>query len=201
MAFASMSSTDQVLLERLGQGDKKALRELFDQYYPYLVSVVLAHHKDLDMAKDVSQEVFIQIWQKREELTIQSALKPYLRRAAINRMLNRLKSKKFQVLRGEDMPESSDPHDTPLKHLEGQELANHLQGVIEQLPEKCRLVFQLCRMEGLSHKEIAERLDISPKTIENQMTKALKILRTAVSQYEDKLISIGMLLCLYLTHP
>ena len=194
-----MHTTDQELLERMSREDKTALRALFDTYYPYLVSVVLANTQDIDLAKDVAQEVFIQVWKKREELHIHSSLKSYLRRAAINRMLNKLKSRRFEVVKSENVPEVSSPHDTPQHDMEGSELAQHLQQTIDRLPEKCRLIFQLCRLEGLSHKEIAQQLDISTKTIENQMTKALKILRKAVIHYEDKLISIFLLFNLLMT--
>ena len=194
-----MNKKDQELLTKLKEGDQKALRILFDQYYPYLVSIVLAHTKDLDMAKDVAQEVFLYIWNKREQLQIQTALKPYLRKAAINRMLNKLKRKRFQVLRSEEETEIYITQQTPETHLADKELGKLIQHTIDQLPERCRLIFQLCRMEGLSHKEVAEKLDISTKTIENQMTKALKILRSTIAKYENSHLYILFLLILGIT--
>ncbi|MEM9719676.1 MAG: RNA polymerase sigma-70 factor [Bacteroidota bacterium] len=194
-----MNRTDQELLEKLSRGDKAALRELFDQYYPYLVSIVLAHTQDLEMAKDVAQEVFIYLWKKREVLSIHTGLKPYLRKAAINRMLNKLKRQRFQVLRNEEV-DPSESHfapetpETPETQLSDKELGNLIQETIDGLPEKCKLVFQLCRVEGLSHKEIAEKLGISTKTIENQMTKALKVLRKAIAQYENSHLRILLFL-------
>lgn len=190
---------DQVLLEQMQQGDKQALRVLFDRYYPYIISVVVANTGNRELAKDVGQEVFLELWRKREKLNVQGALKPYLRRAGINRMLNRIKSERLSYMETEEIPDTSRPVHTPQEFLEANDLQKIVQATIDRMPEKCRLIFQLCRMEGLSHKEIAQQLNISTKTIENQMTKALKMLKASLAAYDSRGLSILILWIMTIT--
>ncbi|MEM7369715.1 MAG: RNA polymerase sigma-70 factor [Bacteroidota bacterium] len=178
-----MQQTDQQLTFRLNQGDKQAFRQLFDQYYPYLISTVLKLSGDMELARDVSQEVFFTIWKNREKLQITSSLKAYLRRAAVNRMLNHLKAQKYQHTDTGPILDAPLEGETVLQQLEAGDLQRIIQQAIDQLPQRCRMIFLLCRVEGLSHKEISAQMNISPKTVENQMTKALKTLKKAIHPY------------------
>lgn len=176
---------EQQVLERLRQGDTAALRRLFDRYYPRLLSAVYAYIPDEETCKDLAQDVFVELWNKRETLDIHTSLGAYLRRAAVNRALNHIKVNRRTVL-----DESADRHDAAdtsaqdIRHKNEQErLETVLHAAIERLPEKCRLVFSLSRFEHLSHREIAEQLGISVKTIENQITKAMRLLREAMLEH------------------
>ena len=195
-----MNLTDQQLLARLRQGDRDALRVLFDQYYPYLISVVLKLSGDLELSKDIAQEVFLEIWKRREKLEIEIALKPYLRRAGINRMLNKLKSNRLDFREHEDLPEEADQASDPQHLLEASDLQQAIQQAIDLLPPKCRLIFTLKRIEGMSHDEIAEELQISKKTIENQMTKALKMIRASLIKagHKNKLLTVILVFMEYI---
>lgn len=169
-------------LQRLRQGDTEALRRLFDRHYPLLLGDIYAYLPDEDTCKDLAQDVFVELWRKREEIDIHTSLRAYLRRAAVNRALNRIKSNRRTVL--EDTADWQDRADTSQRDIGQKHEQEHLETVlhraIEQLPEKCRLVFSLSRFEHLSHREIADQLGISTKTIENQITKAMRLLREAM---------------------
>lgn len=132
---------------------------------------------DGNQAEDIAQEVFIKFWEKRHQLNIQSSIGAYLRRMAVNEGISYLrKQKRYEV--DELKPGLHDGQDSSMEEFfAGKELQKRIQQAIATLPPKCRLVFQLSRQEELSYKEIAQKLDISVKTVENQMGKALKTLR------------------------
>ncbi|MEQ1744501.1 MAG: RNA polymerase sigma-70 factor [Saprospiraceae bacterium] len=171
-------------LECLRGGDTEALRRLFDRHYPLLLGDLYNYLPDEETCKDLAQDVFVELWRKREALDIHTSLRAYLRRAAVNRALNHIKSNRRTVLEDsanwQDTADSSH-RDIGLKH-EQERMEDALHRAIGQLPEKCRLVFSLSRFEHMSHREIAEQLGISTKTIENQITKAMHLLREALRE-------------------
>ena len=173
--------SDLALVEAIKRDDQVAYRTLFDRYYKYLLVTAYAYVKDNNTIRDLAQDVFFEIWKKRKTLNINN-VKAYLRRAVINKSLNYIKAQRL------NFEETNDSFDLPEKsNVQEQLEANQLQAVIneaiDRLPERCRVVFALRRFEGLSLKEIAAKMDISPKTVENQLTKAMKILRKAVEPY------------------
>lgn len=129
--------------------------------------------KDKEESEEIVQEVFIKIWEQRDQLKIQNLLKSYLYKAVKNQTLNRIRNnQKFIITR--EMPfQLTEESDEPQYHFTGQEI----QEAIQQLPDQCRLIFEMKRVDGLSYKEISKRLLLSEKTIENQMGIALKKLR------------------------
>ncbi|TNE48330.1 MAG: RNA polymerase sigma-70 factor [Bacteroidetes bacterium] len=193
MAFQSEIS-DQEHLDRLRGGDESALRTIFDRYYAQLLGDVFPYIQDEDTCQDLVQEVFVELWRKRSTIEIHTSLRAYLRRAAINRALNYIKVNRRTVLEETDSwKDTADLSSDEIQQQARQEgLEDALRQAIEELPEKCRLVFSLSRFEQLSHKEIAEQLGISTKTIENQITKAMRLLRAALHKY-SKLSSVVIL--------
>ncbi len=172
------------LLERLRAGDDAALRVLFDRYFRYLCSTAFHFLRDTDKAKDMAQDVFYELWKRRADLEITSSLKSYLRRAAVNRSLNYLKSQRLDFSEPESGQSTIASPEPSAQHLlEAETLEQAFDRALEKLPPACRAIFVLSRIDQLSHREISERLDISPKTIENQMTKALKSLREALKSF------------------
>jgi len=172
-------------LEALKTGDETALKKIFEHYYTYLLVTAVNLTGDQEKARDLVQDVFLEVWKKRAELNIQSSLKSYLRRAAVNRSLNYIKTRKrFDF--GEENLNQQIPDDalSTQRLLEAEDLKTAINVAIDSLPEKCKTIFLLSRFEDLSHKEIAQKLNISTKTIENQITKALKVVRAAVKQFE-----------------
>lgn len=182
-----MDSSEQQLVSALQFGNEGAFREIFDRHYPLLLTDIYRIVRDEDACQDLAQELFVDLWNKRDSIDIHTSLRAYLRRAAVNKSLNYLKSsRRFFVNDLETMPEAADDSAQEIRHKESQEsLEEVLHRAIDSLPEKCRVVFNLSRFEQLSHREIAEKLGISVKTIENQITKALKSLRESMAGYGE----------------
>ena len=159
----------------LSDSGEAFLKYLFDKYYGELCKLSFRYIGRSDIAEDVVQDVFINIWNKRNTLNYIGEIKPCLIRSVINASLNYIKSK-YASQNFEDESKLSTLH-TGIGYnedLHGHELQKLLEIAIGQLPEKCREIFSMSRLSGLSHKEIAENLDISTKTIEAQITIALK---------------------------
>jgi RNA polymerase sigma-70 factor, ECF subfamily len=169
--------SDRELIEALRQGDEEAFSTLFRKYYPALVGMAGAVLRDSAVAEEVVQEVFLELWRRAEELPVEDSYRGYLFRATRNRALNRVRrqavEKKHQPLLV--APDSIDP-DAPGR-LREEEIDRALLDAIETLPDRCRQIFEMSRMEGLKYTEIASELGISVKAVEAQMGKALKALR------------------------
>lgn len=177
--------TDEQLIKQITEGNQKAFKILFERFYKLLLSIAINVLKDVETSKDMVQEVFFQIWKKRETLEIHSSPKAYLKRATINRCLNHIKAqKRFDSTDQLEGRQSAAP--SSIEQLEAADLEQAIQMALNGLPEKCRLVFVMRRQEGMPVKEIAEKLGVSPKTVENQITKALRILKEAVRIYNEK---------------
>lgn len=170
--------TEENVLAALGKGEEWALDNLFRAHYTYLCQAVFRVIGDRNLAEDLVQEVFYEIWRKRSTLTINQSLRAYLKRAAVNRTLNYIRDQRLIVDDESAMPfDLASEQVGPLQQLEAQELEAQIEEAIRDLPDRCRLIFGLSRFEEMSNKEIAAHLEISVKTVENQMTKALRLLR------------------------
>lgn len=152
---------------------------LFHTYYKQLCRFSFRIVHDKDLSEDVVQTCFINFWQKRETISIQSSFKSYLFRAVYNRSINEyLRAKKHTNEEISVLNEvSGSISEDPLLVMQAQETQEKIDAAIAAMPDGCRTVFMLSREEQLSYKEIAEMLQISVKTVENQMGKALRILR------------------------
>lgn len=171
------------LLQKLKAGDQSAFDRLFKQYYKYLVVIAYKYVKDDHLSRDLVQDVYMDLWKRRESIDIELSLKFFLRRAVINRSLSTIRKNSrmsFEEDAGLNVATKSNETES---HYQMKELNEVLEAAYAKLPARCLEVFKLSRHEGLSHKEIAAKLDISTKTIENQMTKALKIIRVALKEY------------------
>lgn len=182
-----MDTPEQQLLSALRFGNEGALRQIFDRHYPLLLTDIYRLIPDESTCQDLAQELFVDLWNKRESLDIHTSLRAYLRRAAVNKSLNYIKAhRKFQLEEADDWGHLPDTSAQDTQKREKQEtLEEALHQAINALPEKCRIVFNLSRFEHYSHREIAEKLGISVKTIENQITKAMKMLRDAMGNHTD----------------
>jgi RNA polymerase sigma-70 factor (ECF subfamily) len=167
-------------IQMKGTMDKVAFEALFRKFFPALMAFSLKYLPDEDDAREVVHNVFINLWDKRASLDASQSLKSYLFTAVHNRSLNVLRDrKKFS---DDDLPELSSEENVH-EQLESMELEERINEAISGLPEKCRQIFELNRFDGLKYGEIADQLGISVKTVENQMSKALKILREKLAKY------------------
>ncbi len=178
--------TDKELIEFLHKNDDAAIERIFKQYYSYICSAVYKIIPDPTLTEDLAQDVFYELWRKRERIEINSSLKAYLKRAAINKALNYIRSKKMKFDSDDDDAVINISVPSSEGSFEAQELQGIINAAIDTLPEKCRIVFMMSRFEEMSYKEIAAALEISIKTVENQISKALKILKKAVNPYLNK---------------
>jgi len=160
--------------------DEGSFERLFREHFSALMGFARKILGDEDDAREVVQGVFIRLWERREELDLGTSLKSYLFTSVHNRSLNHLRDrKKFSDF---EMPEVAMQWDVS-EQIESMELEDKIRKVIATLPEKCRQVFEMNRFGGLKYGEIAKKMDISVKTVENQMSKALKILRKELAHY------------------
>lgn len=184
MEAAQTLHNDQSIVLRMQQGDERALELLFKTYYAQLCRFAKNLLRDGEQAEDMVQDVFMKVWNKRNEITITSSLKAYLFMAVRNHCFNALKVNERRYWMDEEMEDDARLSvDDVVSHLSAKSLNHKISHTIDRLPEKCRLTFQLSRFEDLSYKEIAETMNVSVKTVENQMTKALAFLRTNLAPY------------------
>jgi RNA polymerase sigma-70 factor (ECF subfamily) len=176
------SSTESFSAIRLG--DLSAFEMMFKTYYKPLCRYASTFVGDPEDAEEIVQSAFIGIWEKRQNIDITTSVKAYLYRAIRNACLNEIKHQKVKQLyadhelkAGERYAEATDQGT-----LRG-ELEEKIKVALLALPEQCRIIFQLSRFEELKYQEIADQLNLSVKTVENQMGKALKIMREQLRDY------------------
>lgn len=172
-----MVRSDQELIDLLRRDADNAVRVIFEQYYESICIRINRMIKNKAQTEDLAQELFLDFWKKRNDIEIKGSLKAYLSIAARNKTLNWIKSNKNHDFNSIEDVQQATNEQSAQKLMELEEMKSHIDEAIDLLPEKCKIVFILSRFEQLSYKEIAKNLDISPKTVENQISKALKMLR------------------------
>ncbi len=175
---------------RIKSGDLKAFEVLFREYYNPLCNFALSFVNDQDTAEEIVQDFFYHFWENKQRIQIYSSLKAYLfgsvknsslkyldRQAVRRRYADRILTENNNVVLTGIEPE-----------LEARELKSQIDKALEALPERSREIFRMNRFEGLKYKEIAEKLSVSVKTVEADMTRTLKVLRERiVNFYKDPL--------------
>ncbi|HYG41259.1 MAG TPA: RNA polymerase sigma-70 factor [Cytophagales bacterium] len=159
--------------------DRKGLiEELFKTYYSPLVKLVYRMLKNVEVSEDIVQDVFIKVWNNRQNLDETKSIKSYLYRSAINTTLNHIEKNKrsVQVTKIDSNLVSYSGNQTEEK-VNFKELEKKVSAAIDTLPPKCKVIFVMSRYDELSYKEIADTLELSVKTVENQIGKALSIMR------------------------
>lgn len=178
-----MAQTNELVsFTEIKSGNEIAFNKAFELYYSSLCFFVDNILHDFDLSRSVVQQVFVDMWMKREKLQVVT-LKAYLFQSARNAALDVLKHKKAEskYLAMFDQSEKELMTDW----IENAELADRINKAIDKLPEKCRQIFILCRFEELKYAEVAERLNISVKTVEMQVSIALKKLRSDLAEYQS----------------
>lgn len=160
-------------------GSSDAFRKVFDTCYENLCRYAFTIVRDFDQAEDIVQSMFMKLWEKRDTLDINTSVRSYLFRAVYNQCINHLehhsiKSKYDASVKVEAGRDEQAPEVFP------DELEDRIRKAVDTLPAQCRSIFIMSRYEELKYSEIAERLGISVNTIQNQVCKALKLLREAL---------------------
>lgn len=171
------------------------IETLFREHYEGLSRYAFSILKDQEEAEDVVQKLFVKLWEKRKEIEIWKDVKSYLYRSTYNASLNELKRIKRHTMyetvnKEKGFQSDNDSSATVISS----ELEEKIENALQTLPEKCGEVFRLSRFKELSYKEIAEKLEISVKTVENHMGKALKLMRVELEEYLPAIIVTILLL-------
>lgn len=166
---------------------------LFRSEFKGLCYVAIRYVKDLDISKEIVQDAFMSLWEKRDTIDTTKSVKSYLSTSIRNKCLNWLRdNKKFSndLLGIEEILKDTvyEQHD----RLVFSEINNSIEEAMTELPEKCREIFILSRFNNLKYHEIATRLDISIKTVETQISKALQHMRFRLKEYLTILILLGV---------
>ncbi len=163
------------VLRQLALGHSTAMDYLFDTYYEMLCNRALSYVKDSVKAEDIVQDVLLNIWKKREQLNVQISLKAYLLRCVTNRSLNHLRdNKRYMVELEETIEDNSCGIEEGMYYNETESI---IFKYIDRLSPRCRQVFIMNRIDQMKYKEIAAELDVSVKTVEHHIAKALAYLR------------------------
>jgi RNA polymerase sigma-70 factor, ECF subfamily len=185
----AVSLPEHQQIEALAAGDITAFEMIFKTYYQPLCNYAYTFLQDREEAEEIVQTSFLAVWEKREGMTIRTAVKPYLYAMVRNACLNVIKHQKIKQKHVvEEIALSPVSHESVAQAVASSELETRIQDAMERLPEQCRLVFKLSRFEELKYAEIAAQLDISVKTVENHMGKALKLMREQLKDYLPLLI-------------
>lgn len=177
-----LSEDSQTRLVRVIQrGDKKAFEQLFREWYGRLCLYAESIVRDRDMAEDVVQNVFCGLWEKRQEMQIRESVKAYLYRSVYHAALNTLKHEKVKSAFLDFIQKQGSIAENNIEYLMNKEnhdrLVLEVNRVIGRLPEQCRDIFRMSRFEGMKNQQIAFELNISVRTVEVQLYRAMKRLR------------------------
>ncbi len=183
--------SDEELFRQIKKNDAKSLKQLYERYYDKLCHFSYGYVKSIDVSKDVVSDVFLNVWIKRETLTIETNLKAYFYKSTRNRALRLLSKEKsnFESLKIVDSLNMF-ADDTAIGSLEYEELESVIESILNKLPPKRQVVFRLSRIDKLSYKEIAEALSISVNTVQNHMIKAIKYLAEEFPKIKNFIASI-----------
>ena len=176
------SHTDQALVQLLQQNDDDAFTAIYLRYWDKLTVVAMHRLGNLEEAREVVQEVFCNLWRRREQLEIDHSLNTYLAAAVKYEVFKRFSVKsRRRRLQLDALDQWQEANDDTLQQLQARELHTELFTLVKALPEKCRIVFQLSRDKGYTHKQIASELGIAEKTVEAHLSAALRKLRLGLS--------------------
>jgi RNA polymerase sigma-70 factor (ECF subfamily) len=178
-------------MEQMKDGNNEAYKSLFDNYYTCLLLYANSIINNIDISKDILQDVFLKLWERRRDLKVESSVKSYLYAAVRNSCLDYLKhlqvEKKymdysFAALKEKELDYfielfPSPDEGNPEKYLE------EIAAAIENLPEQCRKIFKLSRYEGMKNSAVSRQLNLSTRTVDTQIYRALKTIRQKLNKY------------------
>lgn len=179
-----MEFENQAITALLAQRDETAFEQVFKTHFKRLHAYAFTILRDETEAEEMVQQVFFKLWERNETLSLNGSVSAYLYRAVHNESLNYIKHQKVRSRHQLQVAyRMKNEVEQPAKKVMAGELEKKIQEALLELPEQCRTVFQLSRFEELKYREIADQLDISVKTVENQMGKALKLMRAKLVDF------------------
>jgi RNA polymerase sigma-70 factor, ECF subfamily len=184
--FFNKNNQINTTLEGIKNGSTKALKHIFSLYSERLFYYAIKFVNSPEIAEEIVQDVFIAIWENRKELNIRSSLESYLYTSVKNRSISYLRKKISGIETGDISYANNIPDqirtDAPVEYTE---LNNELKRVIDSLPERCKIIFTLSRNSGLTYKQIADELNISPESVKTQIGIALSKLKKHLEKIRE----------------
>jgi RNA polymerase sigma-70 factor, ECF subfamily len=183
-----MTDNNRIFIEGLKKSDRKVFKQIFETWYDPLLRFCSIRLGNTEDAEEIVQDIFVKLWIKRDELQINTSLRSYLYRTALNRIINHQEHLKIRLTHREyvlSLGKQSNFHSEDFPEKEISDLAAI---AVSRMPARRRSVYELSRHEGLTYAEIANRLNISIKTVEAHLSAALEDLRVSLSDYLPVLI-------------
>lgn len=179
-----MSIPGKELVFALQNSNEVVFENIFRDYYERLCNYANTMTNDMDEAEEIVQNTFLILWERRMGIDIHTSLKSYLYQAVHNTCLNRIKHNRVKQIHHDHVRNTAENYTySGSDQLIGKELETQVNNAIASLPPQCQAVFKLSRFENLTYAEISEQLQISVKTVENHMGKALRIMRDKLKDY------------------
>jgi RNA polymerase sigma-70 factor (ECF subfamily) len=169
--------------EQLRAGSRGAFDQIFRSWYPRLVATAQAIVNERAVAEELAQDVMLELWRRRASLVLETTLGAYLHRSARNRALNYLRHERVARLAEPELGAAAAAPAGTDHQVRRAEIEAAARAAVASLPARCREVFELSRVQGLRYAEIASVMDISVKTVEAQMAKALRVLRERLAAW------------------
>jgi RNA polymerase sigma-70 factor, ECF subfamily len=180
----TMEWNEDRMIASLAERDEQAFERVFKTHFKNLHAYACTMTRNEMLSEELVQDVFFRLWERPEKLNISGSISAYLYRSVYNACLNHLKHLKVRSkYESHAIHQLKQESDSASKKILHKELETKLHTALQELPEQCRTIFQLSRFEALKYREIADILEISPKTVENQMGKALKLLRVKLIDF------------------
>jgi RNA polymerase sigma-70 factor (ECF subfamily) len=174
--------TDAKLFLKIKDNNSLAFQQLYNKYYQRLLSYIITFTKDRDQAKDIVQEAFVILWTNRESIDTSKSPKSYIFFVAKNIFIDHYRKEKRDLQFLIELKETALSEHLENDNEEIKQRIEKMKRMIENLPEKCKIILKLSKIEGLNYQEIANHLNISPKTVESQMRIAFNKIREQFSE-------------------
>lgn len=201
LQLAANSHDEKALLQQISTGDAKAFSTIFHRYSPKVYNYALKIVKSESLAEEITQEIFVKIWNLEDQLTQIENLEAYLRVLTRNHTLKVLRRMALEFRTSRIMAQDyKEHHNETEEYIIFKDSEKILNQAIEKLPAQQKLVYSLCHQEGLKYEEVAERLNISKFTVKTHMQHALRFLRNYVSTHTDIAILVILMTLLSEKH-
>ena len=180
-----MSIDEKTLIKNVKDSNRISFQNLFYQFHDQLFRFVVYRVQDADIAKDITQETFLRIWEKRGSLQPEKSFFSLLARISTNLCYDHFRYTEVRLRNKDRIPEFGKSHfDNPEEVVQAKAIEEIIRKFVnEKLPQRCRVIFILSRIEGFSNQEISTKLSLSIRTVENQIYRALKILKKHMKKY------------------